>query len=30
MENKTTYWQENLRLIAICLVIWFIVSFGFG
>ncbi|MFQ3221165.1 MAG: putative solute:sodium symporter small subunit, partial [Paraglaciecola sp.] len=24
------YWQENLRLIAICLVIWFIVSFGFG
>lgn len=30
MENKTTYWSENLRLIAICLVIWFIVSFGFG
>lgn len=30
MEQKTTYWQENLRLIAICLVIWFIVSFGFG
>ncbi|MFQ3236713.1 MAG: putative solute:sodium symporter small subunit, partial [Paraglaciecola sp.] len=26
MEKKTTYWQENLRLIAICLVIWFIVS----
>ena len=30
MENKQTYWQENLRLIAICLVIWFTVSFGFG
>jgi putative solute:sodium symporter small subunit len=30
MEKKTTYWQENLRLIGICLVIWFIVSFGFG
>ena len=30
MEKKTTYWQENLRLIAICLVIWFVVSFGFG
>jgi len=30
VENKTTYWSENLRLIAICLVIWFIVSFGFG
>lgn len=24
------YWKDNLRLIAICLVIWFTVSFGFG
>jgi putative solute:sodium symporter small subunit len=30
VENYKSYWQENLRLIAICLVIWFIVSFGFG
>jgi len=30
VENKTTYWSENLQLIVICLVIWFIVSFGFG
>lgn len=30
MEKKTTYWSENLRLIMICLVIWFVVSFGFG
>ena len=30
MENNNTYWQENLRLILISLVIWFIVSFGFG
>jgi len=30
VEGKTTYWQENLRLIAICLVIWFVVSYGFG
>ncbi|MEI6894253.1 MAG: DUF4212 domain-containing protein [Colwellia sp.] len=30
MENKATYWQENLRLIFICLVIWFTVSFGLG
>ena len=30
MEKKTTYWQENLRLIFICLTIWFVVSFGFG
>ena len=29
MENKS-YWQANLRLIFICLTIWFIVSFGFG
>lgn len=30
MENKAAYWQENLRLIFICLVIWFAVSFGLG
>ncbi len=30
MKKKRTYWQENLRLVAICLVIWFVVSFGFG
>jgi len=30
VENKETYWSENLRLIFICLVIWFIVSFGLG
>ncbi|MFT6418014.1 MAG: putative solute:sodium symporter small subunit [Cognaticolwellia sp.] len=30
MEGKATYWSENLRLIFICLAIWFVVSFGFG
>ncbi len=30
MESHKSYWQENLRLILICLVIWFVVSFGFG
>ncbi|TRX58083.1 DUF4212 domain-containing protein [Thalassomonas sp. M1454] len=30
MENNANYWRENLRLILICLVIWFVVSFGFG
>jgi putative solute:sodium symporter small subunit len=30
MKDKTTYWSENLRLIFICLTIWFVVSFGFG
>ena len=30
MDDKKTYWSENLRLIFICLTIWFIVSYGFG
>lgn len=30
MESQNTYWQENLRLILICLAIWFVVSFGLG
>lgn len=29
MEHNS-YWRENLRLIFICLIIWFVVSFGFG
>lgn len=28
--KKRTYWQDNLRLVALCLTIWFVVSFGFG
>ena len=28
--KKLTYWQENLRLVGLCLIIWFLVSFGFG
>ena len=27
---KPTYWQANLRLVALCLGIWFLVSFGCG
>ena len=30
-ENKLrAYWKENLRYLFILLVIWFIVSYGFG
>lgn len=29
-EKPRTHWQDNLRLVASCLVIWFVVSFGFG
>jgi len=28
--KKRSYWQENLRLVGLCLAIWFTVSFGFG
>ena len=30
MSDKNAYWKANLRLIAFCLVIWFLVSFVFG
>lgn len=30
MDSNNDYWRANLRLIFICLVIWFVVSFGFG
>ncbi|WP_185984301.1 DUF4212 domain-containing protein [Aureimonas mangrovi] len=29
-SSEETYWKANLRLMAICLVIWALVSFGFG
>ena len=29
-ENRLAYWRANLRLVAICLVIWFFVSYVFG
>jgi putative solute:sodium symporter small subunit len=28
--NDQVYWKRNLRLIALCLSIWFVVSYGFG
>ncbi len=28
--KKRSYWQDNLRLVGLCLAIWFLVSFGFG
>lgn len=30
MSNPKQYWQANLRLILLCLAIWFLVSFGCG
>ncbi len=29
-NNRLAYWRANLRLVAICLAIWFTCSFGFG
>ncbi|WP_425038189.1 DUF4212 domain-containing protein [Primorskyibacter sp. S187A] len=29
-ENDGKYWAANIRLVKICLVIWAVVSFGFG
>ena len=28
--NQRTYWHDNLRLVGVLLLIWFVVSFGFG
>jgi len=30
MSDRENYWKENLRLVTICLVIWFVVSYGLG
>ena len=29
-ENRMAYWRANLRLVALCLTIWFVCSYGFG
>lgn len=29
-ERRDAYWKANLRIMAGCLIVWFIVSFGFG
>jgi putative solute:sodium symporter small subunit len=29
-ENRAAYWKSNLRLLTVLLVIWFVVSYGFG
>lgn len=30
MSTTTEYWKANLRLVVLCISIWFVVSFGFG
>ena len=29
-QSTNEYWSANIRLVTICLIIWAIVSFGFG
>ena len=29
-ENAKAYWRANVKLLIQCLVVWFVVSFGFG
>jgi len=29
-DSRSAYWKANLRLLAKLLVVWFVVSFGFG
>jgi putative solute:sodium symporter small subunit len=29
-EENNEYWRANIRLVRICLIIWALVSFGFG
>ena len=30
MSEASEYWKANIRLVIGCLVVWFIVSYGFG
>ncbi|MGC2855536.1 DUF4212 domain-containing protein [Novispirillum sp. DQ9] len=29
-SEATAYWRANLKVVALCLVVWFVVSYGFG
>ncbi|HWM28090.1 MAG TPA: DUF4212 domain-containing protein [Woeseiaceae bacterium] len=29
-EKRSLYWRANLRLVAVCMVVWFVCSYVFG
>jgi len=29
-KSRAEYWRRNLKLVIGCLIVWFVVSFGFG
>ena len=30
MKDTSQYWKENMRLVTLCMVVWFVVSYLFG
>jgi putative solute:sodium symporter small subunit len=30
MKNPQEYWKANLKILLGCLIVWFVVSYGFG
>ena len=30
MSDAAAYWRANIRLVIGCIIVWFVVSFGFG
>ena len=30
MSDVAAYWRENIRLVIGCIIVWFVVSYGFG
>ncbi len=29
-KSREDYWQRNIKLVIQCMIVWFVVSFGFG
>lgn len=29
-KSREEYWRRNIKLVVSCLIVWFVVSFGFG
>ncbi len=29
-KSREEYWRQNIKLVTLCMIIWFVVSFGFA
>jgi putative solute:sodium symporter small subunit len=29
-KSREEYWRRNIKLVTLCMIVWFVVSFGFG